>query len=150
MHLHLSRPRPPPEVVWAIGFKSLTKAFQRAFTPSLFTIGQLSDQSRCTKWPGVNRPHITHMHAESTIRAVQHLSKPLEVQYENIRQGPQAEFDPPLLQLPAMGAAPSIIWGQLEGIQEADINKISQRDFTFTNLAVLSFSLKHSQFQTLP
>lgn len=62
---------------------------------------------------------------------VQHLSKPLEVQYENIRQGPQAEFDPTLLELPAMGAAPGIIWGQLEGIQEEDINKISQRGFTF-------------------
>jgi len=53
------------------------------------------------------------------------------MQNENIRQGPQAEFDPTLLQLPAMRAAPGIIWGQLEGIQEADINKISQKGFTF-------------------
>ncbi len=33
------RPRPPPEVVWAIGFISISNAFWRAFTPGLFTIG---------------------------------------------------------------------------------------------------------------
>ncbi len=33
------RPRPPPEVVWAIGFISASNAFQRAFTPGLFRIG---------------------------------------------------------------------------------------------------------------
>ena len=33
------QPRPPPEVVWAIGFKSVSNAFRRAFTPGLFTIG---------------------------------------------------------------------------------------------------------------
>lgn len=67
-------------------------------------------------------PHICTGKAPfaQVIRLVQHLSKPLEVQYENIRQGPQAEFDPTLLELPAMGAAPGIIWGQLEGIQEED------------------------------
>ncbi len=27
------RPRPPPEVVWAIGFKCVSNAFRRAFTP---------------------------------------------------------------------------------------------------------------------
>ncbi len=33
------RPRPPPEVVWAIGFKCMSNAFRRAFTPALFMIG---------------------------------------------------------------------------------------------------------------
>ncbi len=32
-------PRPSPEVVWAIGFVSISKAFWRAFTPGLFRIG---------------------------------------------------------------------------------------------------------------
>ncbi len=32
-------PRPPSEVVWAIEFISVSKAFQRAFTPGLFRIG---------------------------------------------------------------------------------------------------------------
>ncbi len=33
------RPRTPPEVVWAIGFISVSNAFRRAFTPGLLTIG---------------------------------------------------------------------------------------------------------------
>ncbi len=33
------RLRPPPEVVWVIGFISVLNAFRRAFTPGLFRIG---------------------------------------------------------------------------------------------------------------
>ncbi len=50
------RPRPPPEVVWAIGFISVSNVFRRAFTPGLFRIRWLSDQKKRMKWPGVNSP----------------------------------------------------------------------------------------------
>lgn len=43
-----------------------------------------------------------------------YLSEPLEVQYKHIRQRPQAELYPALLQLLAVGTAPGIIRGQLK------------------------------------
>lgn len=43
-----------------------------------------------------------------------YLSEPLEMQYKHIRQRPQAELYPALLQLLAMGTAPGIIRGQLK------------------------------------
>jgi len=43
--------KPLPEVVWVIEFKSVSKVFWRA-------IGQLSDQRKRMKWPGVNRAYI--------------------------------------------------------------------------------------------
>lgn len=43
-----------------------------------------------------------------------HLSEPLQVQYEDVWEGPQAQLDAALLQLLAVGAAPGVIWGQLK------------------------------------
>lgn len=43
-----------------------------------------------------------------------YLSEPLEMQYKHIRQRPQAELYPALLQLLAVGTAPGIIRGQLK------------------------------------
>lgn len=45
---------------------------------------------------------------------MRYLSEPLEVQYEHIWQRPQAELDAALLELLAVGAAPGVVWGQLE------------------------------------
>lgn len=45
---------------------------------------------------------------------VSYLSEPLEVQYEHIWQRPQAELDAALLELLAVGAAPGVVWSQLE------------------------------------
>ncbi len=62
MHLHLS------SFVWyaaqTFSWSGLTDriyvhhlyAFWRAFTPVIFTIGKLSNQTKHMKWPGVNRP----------------------------------------------------------------------------------------------
>ena len=36
------------------------------------------------------------------------------MQYEHVRQRPQAELDAALLQLLAVGTAPGIVWGQLK------------------------------------
>ena len=43
-----------------------------------------------------------------------YLSESLEMQYEHVRQRPQAELDAALLQLLAVGTAPGIVWGQLK------------------------------------
>lgn len=48
---------------------------------------------------------------------LKYLSEPLEMQYEHIRQRPQAELNAALLQLLAVGTAPGIIWGQLKHTQ---------------------------------
>lgn len=47
-------------------------------------------------------------------RRCAHLSEPLQVQDEDVRQRPQAELDAALLQLLAVGAAPGVVGGQLE------------------------------------
>ncbi len=51
MRLHLSslsgmRPRPPPEAVWAIGFKSVSKVFWRVFTPGGYSRQQVMWHTR--------------------------------------------------------------------------------------------------------
>lgn len=53
-----------------------------------------------------------------------YLSEPLEVQDENVRQGPEAELDAALLQLLAVRTAPSVVWCQLEHntLQETAVN----------------------------
>lgn len=45
---------------------------------------------------------------------MRYLSEPLEVQYEHIRQRPEAEFNTALLQLLAVRTSPGIVWGQLK------------------------------------
>lgn len=48
---------------------------------------------------------------------MRYLSEPLEVQYEHIRQRPEAEFNTALLQLLAVRTSPGIVWGQLKHTQ---------------------------------
>lgn len=48
------------------------------------------------------------------LHELKYLSEPLEMQYEHIRQRPEAELNAALLQLLAVGTAPGIVWGQLK------------------------------------
>lgn len=47
-----------------------------------------------------------------------YLSEALQVQYEDVRQGPQAELDAALLKLLTVRTAPGIIWSKLEPSME--------------------------------
>lgn len=79
------------------------------------------------------------------------------MQYEYIRQGPQAELNAALLQLLAMGTAPGIVWGQLKHTQPRHKSSRTSSNHTaykigLTQDEALSFSLaslnsppKHSQ-----
>ncbi len=53
----------------------------------------------------------------SSLFELKYLSEPLEMQYEHIRQRPQAELNAALLQLLAVGTAPGIVRGQLKYTQ---------------------------------
>lgn len=70
----------------------------------------------------------THTHTHLPLpRRRAHLSEPLQVQDEDVRQRPQAELDAALLQLLAVGAAPGVVGGQLEHTVQVSANTTRPR-----------------------
>ena len=74
------------------------------------------------------------------------LPEPLEMQYEHIRQSPQAELNAALLQLLAVGTAPGIVWSQLKHTQPRQHQSRTSSNHTaykigLTQDEALSFSL---------
>lgn len=84
----------------------------------------------------------------NAVLLLQYLSKPLEVQYEHIRQGPQAELDAALLQLLAVGAAPGIIRGQLEQRQPTHAHTHAAIKEKLPTAVLLNQSHSQREFRT--
>lgn len=142
-------------IIRAIGmFQSVKKKSMRALTTECSEIQHQVQHKRRKerRAPPWSKIKIEVIHALDTQKTdsvfsvwveLKYLSEPLEMQYEHIRQRPQAELNAALLQLLAVGAAPSIVWGQLKYTQHQSRTSSNHTAYktSFTQDEALSFPL---------